>query len=314
MNPLNSQPINQPFSTQAVPFNLRELRGSLRHQEPMYAHTTWRVGGPAQWFYEPADRSDLVQLLTGIPSDIPVFWLGLGSNLLVRDGGIPGLVILTAGCLNEIKLVDTQQLYVQAGVSCAKVARFAAQAGLTGTEFLAGIPGTLGGALAMNASAWGGETWSLVQSVETINRRGQLHYRTATDYEIGYRQVTGPQEEWFISATLQLQPNPIAANKAKIRWLLEQRHDKQPIGLPSGGSVFRNPPGHHAGQLIEQAGWKGRGVGGATVAEKHANFIINSHHATAADIENLITQIANSVEQNFGIHLIPEVHIIGIYC
>lgn len=314
MNLLNWSPIEGKFSHPEVEVNFLRLRGTLRHQEPMQAHTTWRVGGPAQWFYEPVDRLDLVQLLTGISQDIPVFWLGLGSNLLVRDGGIPGLVILTAGCLNEIKLVATQQLYVQTGVSCAKVARFAAQAGLTGTEFLAGIPGTLGGALAMNASAWGGEMWSLVQSVETIDRQGQSHYRTATDYEIGYRQVISPQEEWFIAATLQLQPNPIAANKAKIRWLLEQRRDKQPIGLPSGGSVFRNPPGYYAGQLIEQAGWKGRGIGGATVSEQHANFIINSHHATAVDIENLIIQIANSVEQHFGIRLIPEVHIIGIYC
>ena len=314
MNLPNFSAINGNFRHPEVDFNLLGLRGTLYHQEPLHAHTTWRVGGPAQWFYKPADHRDLVQLLVGIPQTIPVFWLGLGSNLLVRDGGIPGLVILTAGCLNEIKLGTTQQLYVQTGVSCAKVARFAAQAGLTGTEFLAGIPGTLGGALAMNASAWGGETWSLVQSVETIDRRGQLHYRTATDYEIGYRQVVGPQDEWFISATLQLQPNPVVENKAKISWLLKQRHDKQPIGLPSGGSVFRNPPGHYAGQLIEQAGWKGRGIGGATVSEQHANFIINSHHATAADIENLITQIANSVEQHFGIRLIPEVHIVGIYC
>lgn len=314
MNLLNFSPINEKFIHPEVDFNLLGLRGTLRHHEPMQTHTTWRIGGPAQWFYEPADQRDLAQLLAGIPQDIPVFWLGLGSNLLVRDGGIPGLVILTAGCLNEIKLVATQQLYVQTGVSCAKVARFAAQAGLTGTEFLAGIPGTLGGALAMNASAWGGETWSLVQGVETIDRHGQPHYRTAMDYEIGYRQVTGPQDEWFISATLQLQPNSIAANKAKIRWLLEQRHDKQPIGLASGGSVFRNPPGRYAGQLIEQAGWKGRGIGGATVSERHANFIINNHHATAADIENLITQIVNSVEQHFGIRLIPEVHIVGIYC
>ncbi|NJO16501.1 MAG: UDP-N-acetylmuramate dehydrogenase [Thioploca sp.] len=314
MNPPRLPPINLPGSNQSVPFNLEGLRGILRHQEPMYAHTTWRVGGPAQWFYKPADQSDLMQLLAYILPDLPVFWLGLGSNLLVRDGGIPGLVILTAGCLNEIKLVATQQLYVQAGVSCAKVARFAAQVGLTGTEFLAGIPGTMGGALALNASAWGGETWSLVQCVETVDRLGQLHYRTATDYEIGYRQVTGPQNEWFISVTLQLQPHPIAENKAKIRRLLEQRHDNQPIGLPSSGSVFRNPPGYYAGQLIEQAGWKGQRVGGATVSEKHANFIINSHQATAADIENLITQITNSVEQHFGIRLVPEVHIIGIHC
>lgn len=288
------------------------LRGKLRHNEPMSEHTSWRVGGPAQWFYEPADVADLARFMPQLPNDIPVFWLGLGSNLLVRDGGIAGVVIITAGLLNEIKLLDKKTLYIEAGVSCAKVARLAARAGLTGSEFLAGIPGTFGGALAMNAGAWGGETWSLVQSVETLDRQGQQHSRKITDYKIGYRRVKGPKNEWFIAATLQLSPNSeLEDGSAKIKALLKQRSDKQPMGLPSCGSVFSNPPGDYAARLIEQAGWKGRREGGASVSEKHANFIINHNAATAADIESLIEQIRASVEQTYGINLTPEVQIVG---
>ncbi|RKZ90250.1 MAG: UDP-N-acetylenolpyruvoylglucosamine reductase [Candidatus Parabeggiatoa sp. nov. 1] len=292
-------------------FNFTGLRGTLRHNEPMSKHTSWRVGGPAQWFYEPADVIDLAQLLPQLPDNMPVFWLGLGSNLLVRDGGIRGLVILTAGLLNEIKQLNDNTLYVEAGVSSAKVARFAARAGLTGAEFLAGIPGTFGGALAMNAGAWGGETWSLVQRVETLNRQGQSHRRLLTDYEISYRSVKGQENEWFIAATLQLSDNPKAEGSAKIQALLKQRNETQPTGLPTCGSVFRNPPGDYAARLIEQAGWKGRYVGGACVSEKHANFIINNNGAIAADIESLIKQIQADVAQKYQIDLIPEVHIVG---
>ena len=292
-------------------FNPSGLRGRLRQNEPMSKHTSWRVGGLAQWFYEPADSTDLAHFMRQLPAKMPVFWLGLGSNLLVRDGGIRGVVILTAGLLDEIKLLDKERVYVEAGVSCAKLARFAARAGLTGTEFLAGIPGTVGGALAMNASAWGGETWSFVREVTTLNRQGQFCDRTAADYQIGYRSVEGPNEEWFVATTLQLAPNQGEPGQAKIRSLLDKRNKNQPIGVASCGSVFRNPPGDFAGRLIEQAGWKGRGVGGAYVSEKHANFIINKEGATAADIENLIEQIKVSVEKIYHIHLVPEVHIVG---
>jgi UDP-N-acetylmuramate dehydrogenase len=286
------------------------LRGNLRHNEPLSEHTSWRVGGPAQCFYEPADVLDLAHFMQQLPDELPVFWLGLGSNLLVRDGGIPGVVILTAGLLNEIKLLDDNILHVEAGVSCAKLARFAARAGLGGMEFLAGIPGTFGGALAMNAGAWGKETWSFVQEVETLNRQGQSRKRQVTDYEIGYRRVKGPENEWFVAATLQLSPAS-EEGKTKIQALLKERNEKQPIGLPSCGSVFRNPPGDYAARLIEEAGWKGHSEGGAGVSEKHANFIINCNHATAADIESLIVQIKASIEQKYNISLIPEVRIVG---
>jgi len=291
-------------------FHFKPLRGKLAQNEPMSEHTSWRVGGPAECFYAPADMADLAQFMLQVPAHKPVFWLGLGSNILVRDGGIRGAVILTAGLLNEIKSLDETTLYVEAGVSSAKVARFAARAGLTGAEFLGGIPGTFGGALAMNAGAWGTETWSLVQSVDTLDRQGQFHRRQITDYTIAYRSVKGPKNEWFVAATLQLSPET-ENGKAKIQALLKQRNDKQPVGLPSCGSVFRNPPGDYAARLIEQAGWKGHCVGGACVSEKHANFIINHNAATAADIENLIEQIKVSVKNMSGISLIPEVHIVG---
>ena len=296
---------------QSAPFNPVGLRGKLRHNEPMSAHTSWRIGGPAQWFYEPADVEDLAQFLRKLQKKIPVFWLGLGSNLLVREGGIRGVVILTAGLLNDLKLLNDNTLYVEEGVSCAKLTRYVARADLTGTEFLAGIPGSFGGALAMNAGAWGGDTWSLVRGLETLDRQGEHHRRQVTDYEIGYRSVKGPKDEWFIAATLQLTPNPKKDGQAKIQALLKQRNEKQPIGLASGGSVFRNPPGDYAARLIEQAGWKGKTQGGACVSEKHANFIINYNRATATDIEQLIEKIQADVVQSTGISLIPEIHIVG---
>jgi UDP-N-acetylmuramate dehydrogenase len=239
--------------------------------------------------------------------------LGLGSNLLVRDGGIDGVVVLTSGLLNEIKLLDNNRIYVEVGVSCARLARFTAKVHLTGLEFLAGIPGTLGGALAMNAGACGGDTWSAVCGVETLDKYGQRHRRQVTDYEIGYRSVKGLNNEWFVNATLQLSVNPNQDGLQKIQVLLKQRNNNQPIGLPSCGSVFRNPPGNYAARLIEQTGWKGRCIGGACVSEKHANFIISSDNATANDIENLIIDIQNSVRKTFKINLIPEVRIVGKY-
>jgi UDP-N-acetylmuramate dehydrogenase len=272
-------------------FNLADLRGNLRYDEPMSKHTSWRVGGPAQWFYEPADLADLARFIQQLPENIAIFWVGLGSNLLVRDGGIHGVVIRTASLLNEIKLVNDNTLYVEAGVSSAKLARFAARAGLSGTEFLAGIPGTFGGALAMNAGAWGIDTWSLVRGVETLDQQGQHHHRQITDYEINYRSVKGPKNEWFVAASLQLAPSSVEESFAKIKALLKKRNETQPIGLPSCGSVFRNPPGDYAARLIEQAGWKGCGCGGAYVSDKHANFIINRTAIYATDIECLIEKI-----------------------
>jgi len=286
-------------------------QGELLENEPMARHTTWRVGGPADRYYRPVDVDDLAVFLAELPADEPLFWLGLGSNLLVRDGGIRGTVISTSGLLNDISQLDATTVRAEAGVSCAKVARFAARLDLVGAEFLAGIPGTLGGALAMNAGAFGGETWNIVAQVETLSRDGQRHVRTASEYAVSYRHVEGPQGEWFVAANLTLESGDGKQAQANIKQLLAKRGATQPTSQPSCGSVFRNPEGDHAARLVESCGLKGRCIGGACVSDKHANFIINTGDATAADIENLVNKVADTVRQQTGIELQREVHIIG---
>jgi UDP-N-acetylmuramate dehydrogenase len=287
------------------------LRGELLYREPMARHTSWRVGGPADCYYRPADIDDLAGFLQQLPSAEPLTWIGLGSNLLVRDGGIRGTVISTSGLLNEISLQEGQVIRAEAGVSCAKLARYAAREGLTGAEFFAGIPGTVGGALAMNAGAFGGETWPLVVKVETLDRHGQRHVRTPAEYKVAYRSVKGPDEEWFVAAHLQLVSGDVEAGQARIKELLAKRGKTQPTTQPSCGSVFRNPEGDHAARLIEQCGLKGKCIGGACVSEKHANFIVNTGEATASDIENLIEDVARTIQRECGMSLVREVHIIG---
>ncbi len=286
-------------------------RGTLRLKEPMARHTSWRVGGPAERFYEPASVADLAAFLAQLPADEPLFWMGLGSNLLVRDGGMPGTVIMTSGLLNRLERQGEYRVRAEAGVACAKVARFAARAGLTGAEFLAGIPGTIGGALAMNAGAFGGETWTVVERVETLDRAGGQRERMPADYGIGYRQVRGPADEWFIAAHLRLEGGDTAESSRRIRDLLKRRSDTQPMGQASCGSVFRNPPGDFAARLIEASGLKGRCIGGACVSEKHTNFIVNTGGARAADIETLIREVADTVERIHGVRLVPEVKVVG---
>ena len=287
------------------------LRGELSSDEPMSAHTSWRVGGPADKCYRPADLEDLQQFLAGLPDDETVTWVGLGSNLLVRDGGLRGTVILPFGGLDTLELIGADRVRAGAGVACAKVARFAARAGLTGAEFLAGIPGTMGGALAMNASAFGGETWSLVDAVQTLDHQGELHPRSRADYQVSYRMVSGAENEWFVSADLRLQAGDSAAAQSRIRSLLERRSATQPTQQPSCGSVFRNPSDDHAARLIESCGLKGEQIGAARVSEKHANFIVNLGSASAADIEALIRYVQEQVQHRHGIRLQTEVRIIG---
>ncbi|GAB6040209.1 UDP-N-acetylmuramate dehydrogenase [Endothiovibrio diazotrophicus] len=284
------------------------LRGELRFDEPLARYTTWRVGGPAERLYRPADLEDLVAFLQGLPADEPLFWLGLGSNLLVRSGGIRGTVVALSGTLNGLRRVGETKIRAEAGVACAQLARFAGRAGLSGAEFLAGIPGTVGGALAMNAGAFGGEIWRRVAGVETVDRRGVLRARGAENFTVGYRSVAGPVGEWFVAATLELEPG---AEDGRVRELLERRNRTQPIGEPSCGSVFRNPEGDHAARLIEAAGLKGSRIGGACVSQKHANFIVNDGGATPEEIETLIERVRAEVERVHGVCLQHEVRIVG---
>ena len=287
------------------------LRGRLRHDEPLARHNTWRAGGAAERYYEPADVDDLALFLQELPADEPLFWLGLGSNVLIRDGGVRGTVVATAGALNELARLDETGVRTGAGVACNKVARLCARLDLVGGEFLAGIPGTMGGALAMNAGAFGGETWPLVSAVETIDHAGVRRRRLPHEFEIGYRHVHGPEGEWFVTAELRLRAGDGEASLARVKELLERRNTTQPIGLPSCGSVFRNPPGDYAARLIETAGLKGVSIGGACVSTKHANFIINTGAARAADIEALIHHVMETVERVHGVRLMPEVRIVG---
>lgn len=286
-------------------------RGELRYDEPMAAHNSWRAGGAARRFFKPADVADLCDFLQQLDPQEPLLWLGLGSNLLVRDGGFPGTVIFTLGALNEIEWLDTTTLRVGAGVTCSRVARESAKQGLSGVEFLAGIPGTMGGALAMNAGAFGGETWNRVAAVDTVDRTGQMHARQPDEYRVSYRSVEGAADEWFVAATLKLEASDALLAQQHIRQLLAQRGESQPVQQNSCGSVFRNPPGDHAARLIEATGLKGRTLGGAQVSEKHANFIINTGTATAADIETLLNQVQGCVEQAHGVRLEAEVRIVG---
>lgn len=286
------------------------LKGILSKNVSLADYTSFRVGGPAKQFYQPADRQDLINFLRTLPATEPLLWLGLGSNLLIRDEGFPGTVIFLQGCLTQITVLDATTLRAEAGVSCGTFARFAAKQQLAGSEFLAGIPGTLGGALKMNAGCHDAETWDYVIAAEMINRHGEITTRTPDAFEVEYRYTHSPQEEWFLSADFRFTPGEAKISLEKIKTLLAHRKATQPINLPNCGSVFRNPPGTYAGKLIETCGLKGYRINDAGISEKHANFIINHGHATAKDIEALIHHIQHTVKQQHGIDLIPEVHVI----
>jgi len=294
----------------------------------MARHVSWRAGGSAARTYQPADLPDLQEFLRTVPAAEPIYFVGLGSNLLVRDGGLPGTVVFTHWALRQLRLeADGNEIYAEAGLPSPKVARFAALHGLAGAEFLAGIPGTVGGALAMNAGCYGGETWDIVARVRTIDRAGQLHDRAPAQYQVSYRTVLlkaeaggihpsslvpHPSEVWFVAATFKPVRGDGAASREKIRELLTRRIATQPLSEPNAGSVFRNPTGDFAARLIEACGLKGHAIGGAAISPKHANFIVNRRDARAADIEALIKLSQRAVKAKFGIELAREVRIIGV--
>jgi UDP-N-acetylmuramate dehydrogenase len=322
------------------------LAGELRRDEPMRKHTSWRTGGTADRAYLPRNLMDLCQFLRTIPRDEPVYVVGLGSNLLVRDGGVRGTVVFTHGLLKQMELMQTrdgrQLIFAEAGVASPKVSRFAATHGLRGAEFLAGIPGTVGGALAMNAGCYGSETWDVVEMVLTVTRDGMLRRRTPAQYEIGYRHVAlnagaslearGSSDasavpstsleprasslapaagEFFAACWLRFTPGDGEEARRLIKQFLERRIATQPLEQPNAGSVFRNPPNAYAARLIESCGLKGFAIGGAMVSPKHSNFIVNTGQASAADIEALIEHVQRSVLERTGFALEREVRIIG---
>lgn len=288
----------------------QSFSGQLLHDEPMARHCSWRTGGAAEMYYEPADKRDLAEFLSIQDSDLPMMWIGLGSNLLVRDGGVRGLVVGALSRLNELEVLDDGGVYAEAGVTCARLARFCKQQHLFGAEFLAGIPGTVGGALAMNAGAFGSETWDFVQSVEMMSRQGDLRLREKSEFSIDYRTVVKEDDEWFSAGLFNFSTEELS-NASNIKQLLQKRNETQPIGLPSCGSVFKNPPDDYAARLIEACDLKGYCIGGACVSDKHANFIINSNQASANDIEDLIAYVKQQVLRQFQVELQTEVRIVG---
>lgn len=286
-------------------------KGKLLEKVNLAPFTSWLIGGDAERFYWPTSLDDLSNFLRATPPHEPLIWLGLGSNVLIADSGLSGTVLVTQGALMGMSQISPNRVRAEAGVSCAQVARFAARNNLVEGEFLAGIPGTVGGALAMNAGAFGGETWEKVVAVETINRQGEIALRDPKEFSIAYRSVKGLQDEWFVAGIFEFSPGDGKASLEKIKALLDKRAQTQPTGEPSCGSVFRNPPGNYAGHLIETCGLKGTKIGEAQVSPKHANFIINTGNATARDTAALIRLVQARVQAEHGVLLHPEVHFLG---
>lgn len=293
------------------------VRGLLRDDEPMSRHTSWRVGGTADRYFEPADRDDLANFVASLPAGEPLLWIGLGSNLLVRDGGVRGTVIGLHGALDALRFEsritnESPLLYAEAGVHCARLAKFAVGAKLAGGGFFAGIPGTVGGALAMNAGAHGGETWDVVREVEVMRRDGTIAWLPKSAFRYGYRHVESPAGvAGFVAARFAFEADTDGRAEADMKAWLARRKATQPVGRPTAGSTFRNPPGDHAARLIEHCGLKGHRIGGAAVSTLHANFIVTDETARAADVERLIAHIQNLVFAKTNIRLEPEVRVVG---
>ena len=281
------------------------------HNEPLARYTSWRVGGPADHLVLAERVEELQQFLQRLPSSEPLTFIGLGSNLLVRDGGVRGTVVVMHQALQSLEM-QGERIYADAGVTCAKLARFSASQNRAGAEFMAGIPGTVGGALAMNAGCYGGETWQWVDQVKTINRIGQVQVRARAEYRPSYRHVEHPAaDEWFLGGWFAVPAGDGKASAEQIKQLLAKRLASQPLNMPSAGSTFRNPEGDFAARLIEASGLKGTTIGGAQVSEKHANFIVNLGQASAADIEALIEHVKTTVRSKQGVALVQEVKVIG---
>ena len=290
-----------------------ETQSQLLKNEPLARYTSWRVGGAADRVFVAESLSELQAFMQTLDHAEPVQFIGLGSNLLVRDGGVRGTVIVMHQALSDLRM-DGQFIYAEAGVTCAKVARFSAGESKQGAEFLAGIPGTVGGALAMNAGCYGSETWNIVHQVLTINRSGKTQVRNESEFIPSYRHIEMPMpDEWFLGAWFKLEEGNTEIGQQKIKQLLAARLASQPLNLPSAGSTFRNPYGDYAARLIEACGLKGYQIGGAQVSPKHANFIVNVGDCTALDIELLIRHMKEVVLEQQGVALQQEVRVIGEY-
>ena len=284
------------------------MGNNITLNESLSRHTSWKVGGPADIYFTPNDRNELSHFLK--LNDGSITWLGNGTNILVRDGGVKGVVISTRKSFNKIELMDKSSCKVEAGISCFELAMYATKNNLGPAAFFSGIPGSIGGALTMNAGCFGSETWEFVKSVEVIDRNGEIYHLDPKEFSISYRSVSFPFPLWFLSCDMVF-PDRGVTTVEELKVLRDSRLERQPLTENTCGSVFKNPDGNHAGDLIERSGLKGFRVGGCAISEKHANFIVNDKGATARDIETLIKHIQNTVKDRFGIDLDTEVRIIG---
>ena len=287
-----------------------KIKGKFRSNISLKEFNTWKVGGKAEYLYEP-DNIEELKLFLKLSKDTKITFLGNGSNVLIRDGGVSGCVICLKNSLNNYKFSKNNEYVFEAGLSCMKIAQITAKDNYGGLEFLCGIPGSLGGALAMNAGCYGGNIWEKVSKVDLINKNGELLEKNKDDFIIGYRNVELEDNNFFVNATFSLQKNKLKNSLDIIKDYLKDRRSKQPTGQPSCGSVFKNPENFYAANLIDSLDLKGYKIGGAYVSKKHANFIIAEKLASSNDIENLIEYVQKKVYEEKKIFLETEVEFIG---
>jgi UDP-N-acetylmuramate dehydrogenase len=290
---------------------LPSVRGRLTADAPLAQMTWFQVGGPAEVLFKPADADDLAGFLAACPADVPVTAIGVASNLLIRDGGVPGVVVRLGRGFTEIG-PDWNKITAGAAALDINVALVAAQSGIAGLEFLVGVPGTIGGALRMNAGAYGREMADVVRSATLIDRQGRTQILNTKALGFGYRTSAVAADSIFVSCVLEGQPGAKSEIEEKMREISQARADTQPIRSKTGGSTFANPSGHKAWALIDKAGCRGLTIGGAQVSEKHTNFLINTGTATAADLETLGEEVRRRVRETSGIELEWEIKRIGV--
>ncbi len=290
---------------------LPRVRGRYAANAPLAGVTWFRVGGPAEVMFRPADADDLAAFLAGKPADVPVTVIGVASNLLVRDGGVPGVVVRLGRGFVDIS-ASGETVHAGAGALDLNVALVARDAGVAGLEFLSGIPGTIGGALRMNGGAYGGEMKDVTVSAEALDAQGGLHRLSVKELGFSYRHCAVPEDWIFIAAELRGRAGDRAAIQARMDEIAAAREESQPVRTRTGGSTFANPAGHKAWELIDKVGGRGLRRGGAQVSEKHCNFLINTGDATAADIEGLGEELRRRVRETFGITLEWEIRRIGV--
>ena len=288
-----------------------DLRGRVLANQSLAELTWFRVGGPAQLLFMPEDESDLSYFLAHLPGDLPVTVIGLGSNLIVRDGGVPGSAVRLGRGFNEI-MIEGARVRAGAAVPDVKVARAAQEAGISGLSFMRGIPGAVGGALRMNGGAYGRETKDALIEARAVDRSGRVHVLGNADLRYSYRHCGAPDDFIFTEATFAGEPGDPSVIAAEMEKITASREQTQPVKSRTGGSTFKNPPGGKAWQLIDAAGCRGLKRGDAQVSEMHCNFLINLGNATAADIETLGETVRRKVEEQSGVSLQWEIKRIGL--